>query len=91
MQLFPEGQPSYISRQFRKNQNSDKNELEYTSGDLGGHGLPRGGHLWPQGVTGGLGGSGVALGVTNGLVGLQMASGAAGGFTVSWVASGGCS
>jgi hypothetical protein len=34
----------------------------------------RWGHVWPQGVAGGLGGSGVTLGITDGLVGMQMAS-----------------
>jgi hypothetical protein len=47
------------------------------------------GCMWPQGVAGSLGGSGVALEVTDGLVGLQMASGAGGGLVGSWVAMGG--
>jgi hypothetical protein len=46
--------------------------------------------MWPQGVAGDLGGSGVALGVTNGIVGSQMASGAAGGPMGSWAAMGDC-
>ena len=37
-------------------------------------------HLLPQGVVGGLWGSGVDMGATDGLLGLQMASRATGGF-----------
>jgi hypothetical protein len=51
--------------------------LRVTSGVRGCLGRSRvalGGHMLPQGVMDGLGGSGVGLGVTNGLVGLQMAS-----------------
>jgi hypothetical protein len=48
------------------------------SGDLMGSWVALGGSMWPQGVVGGLRGSGVALRVMDGFVGLQMASGAAG-------------
>jgi hypothetical protein len=67
------------------------------SSDLGESQLASGGHMLPQGVAGGLPGSGVAFGVMDALVGLQMASGADGdllGSRVpiwghgSWVASG---
>jgi hypothetical protein len=73
------------------------------AGDLGGCMWPRvtlgftgclRGHMWPQGVVGSLGGSGVALGVTDSLVGLQIASrgwvwpcGVIDGHGGSWVAS----
>jgi hypothetical protein len=59
------------------------------SSDFRGSQIASRGNLFPQGIAGGLQGSGVAFGVTDGLVGLQMASGAAGGFVGSWEAMGG--
>jgi hypothetical protein len=60
------------------------------SGDLGGSGDASVGHMWSQGVAGGLGASGVLFGVTDGFVGSQIATGAASGLVGSWVAMGVC-